>query len=119
MANLYAQERKDAKADIEAEGAAGFIRRDGADTAASFLILSYSINEVDGDLIRRTDLKMMVADLGLTSSPNKETDTVIISDTDPLFAASVGEYRIIDPGTFMPGGVAIYHEMQVRRIGNG
>jgi len=120
MANLYAAERQDAKEAIEEDGALGAIRRDGVDTPASFLITSYSQNEIDGDLVRRTDLKMMVADMGLSlGAINKETDTVVITDSNELYASSVGEYRIIDPGTFMPGGIAIYHEMQVRKIGNG
>lgn len=119
MTNLYEAERISAKADIEADGAAGFIRRGTTDSPCSFLLLNYSPFERDGALITYADQKFMVADLGLPEMPDAQLDRAVITDSRPQFRSAIGTYRIISVAPFHPGGVAIYYDLQVRKLKDG
>src|SRR3954469_678545 len=109
----YEAERQTAYDDIAAAGVLGAIRRDGVDYPCSFLLLSYSADKVDGDLIRKDDVLMMAPALGLPFDVDGETDTVVITDADSSKAN--GEWTIIDPSPFQPGGVIIYYDLQCRK----
>jgi hypothetical protein len=111
----YEAERESCKADIEAAGVRGFLRRASGDVACSFLIESYSALERDGSLIQFGDASMMVPALGLTDVPDAEQDRVVIDDPRPEYAAANGNYRVVTVTPFHPGGVAIFYTLQARK----
>jgi len=116
MANLYAEERADALADITEDGVAGHILRGVAEHACSFLMLDYETAQIDGDLIRSSDILFMIPALGLTIVPDAEQDQIVVDDARPEFVASVGTYRIVTVKPFQPGGVVIFYDVQGRKL---
>lgn len=116
MPETYEAERKSAKADIEAAGCPGHIlnRTTAAQSPCSFLILSFSLMERLGGSVLDTDAKFMLAALGVPDV-DPELHDAVIDTADPKYAASVGVYQIVQPNPFMPGGIPIYYDLQVRR----
>ena len=114
---VYDAERQSAKADIEAAGVRATIRRGSTRASVSLLLLSYEAEERDGELIQFSDIKAMCPALGLDSVliPNPETDRVVIESSDKELAPSVGDYRLVTSKPFMPNGVAIYFDLQIRK----
>ncbi len=70
------------------------------------VMVSYEPKDVDGDLIKQTDRKALLAGEGLTFTPNGETDR--LNDRGTLL-------RIVNVTPTSPAGVAIIYEIQLRR----
>lgn len=114
---VYDADRVSCKADIEAAGVVASIRRGSTRAYVSLLLLSYEAEERDGELIQFADIKAMCPALGLDNIliPDPERDRVVIESSNPELAPSVGSYRLVTSKPFMPGGVAIYFDLQLRK----
>jgi hypothetical protein len=116
MPDTYATDRISVKADIEAAGATGYIleRDTNRRWPCSFLILGYTAFERLGGTVLDRDAKFMTPGLGIPTIDPEQHDAVV-NDPRPAYAASVGTYQIVDPAPFMPGGIPIYYDLQVRK----
>lgn len=118
MADTYQAERVSAKADIEAAGCPCKIVTRA--TPATFtntgaLILSFNFAERLGGTVLDGDLKMMIPAMGNPEPLDPDLYDIVVDTTIALYAAAVGVYEIVNPGTFMPGGIGIYHDVHARR----
>ena len=118
MPDTYEAERTSAKADIEKAGCpCKVVNRANPSTftATGALILTFNLLERLSGTVLDTDAKFMLPALGNPDPLDPEIYDIVVDDTNPLYASSIGVYQIIDPGTFNIGGISIYHEAQVRR----
>jgi hypothetical protein len=117
MPETYKAERASAKSDIEAAGCPCKIVSSSGQAPAQTgaLITDFSFVERLGGTVADGDVKMIIPALGNPDPLDPSKYDIVIDTTDPLYASSVGRYQIVDPGTFMPGGVAILHNVHARR----
>lgn len=94
-----------------------FIRRtvgsDVADFEVTALESDFSARERgDGQIIRRDDVRYLVSVIGLSITPNEETDTLILVDTTD---SSETELEIVaPPKRTAPGGVNVFWQLHCR-----
>lgn len=74
------------------------------DRPINVVVTSYSINEVDGENILATDLKVFASTEGVTVPPDKQLDQLIIDGKEH-------EIKNVDP--LKPGDTLVLWEMQV------
>lgn len=115
MAETYESERLGAKADIEAAGCpCKIVDADDMTLAeTAMLIIDFTFTERLGGAVLDGDLKTMIPHQSFTL--NGEVHDVVVDTNDELFAAAVGRYQIVNPAPFMPSGVPIFYNAQLRK----
>lgn len=83
-----------------------YLRRDGTDYPVAVVRLDYRVSDIDGNLIRRTDKRILMPAKNLTVAPDMETDQLVIGSK---------VYQIKNITTLEPGDVAVLYDMQVRQ----
>lgn len=82
-----------------------FANADHDDVTVKALFTEYKDNQVDGELIRRGDKRLLIAAAALASSPAGRELVIDGDDT----------YKVIDIKTLQPGDAAILYYLQVRK----
>lgn len=102
----YTSIKKTAARLIDKFGMDAIIRRSGgSDYRVRVVVTEYLPHERDGELIRWTDRKAILAADGLTFTPNTQTDQLILDQ----------DLQIVNVTKTSPGGDDVIYELQVRR----
>ena len=75
------------------------------DASVKAVFTNYSNSQIDGELVRRGDKRLLMAALGLESSPSGRDQVIDGDDT----------YKIISFETIQPGDTPILYKVQVRK----
>lgn len=104
----YDKLAKNAQRLINRFGYDAVINRDGVATAIPVVIVmtEYRPQDRDGVLIQQTDRKVLMSAVGLSITPNPETDRLVENGND---------LQIVTVTPTAPAGKAIIYELQVRR----
>lgn len=73
---------------------------------ATFAVMDYATNQIDGSRILANDRRVIMAKGGLTIEP---------LPSDRLVQADASEYAIVSVKPMSPAGAVVYYEIQARR----
>jgi hypothetical protein len=81
-------------------------RKSGADYPVKIAVMDFRLQDIDGNLIRRNDKRVLMSAKNLSITPDMETDQLVIG-------AEV--YQIKNIITIQPGDLVVLYDLQVRR----
>lgn len=90
--------------------AGGSVTKNPIDYSVRSVIESFAAKEVDGETIKRGDIKLLVAGTALAAQPAADWSAFLGSD-----ASAVPEHRVIHVDTTYAGDVPVLYTIQVRR----